>query len=65
MSCYQVNVGGSGSASPGTVSFPGAYSAEDPVRHFPLCLATVRVLTRYRQGILINIYTQLNSYVSK
>ncbi|EJF60634.1 hypothetical protein DICSQDRAFT_137375 [Dichomitus squalens LYAD-421 SS1] len=43
MSCYQVSVGGSGSASPPTVSFPGAYSAEDP-------------------GILINIYTQLNSY---
>ncbi|KAI0760513.1 glycoside hydrolase family 61 protein [Fomes fomentarius] len=30
MSCYQVNVGGSGSASPATVSFPGAYSAQDP-----------------------------------
>ncbi|KAM5543457.1 hypothetical protein V8D89_002708 [Ganoderma adspersum] len=30
MSCYQVNVGGSGSASPATVNFPGAYSAEDP-----------------------------------
>ncbi|KAI0716970.1 glycosyl hydrolase family 61-domain-containing protein [Earliella scabrosa] len=31
MSCFQVNVGGSGSAagSP-TVSFPGAYSAQDP-----------------------------------
>ncbi|KAI8989016.1 glycosyl hydrolase family 61-domain-containing protein [Trametes punicea] len=43
MSCYQVNVGGSGSANPPTVSFPGAYSATDP-------------------GILINIYTQLNSY---
>ncbi|KAI0659802.1 glycoside hydrolase family 61 protein [Cubamyces menziesii] len=30
MSCYQVNVGGSGSANPPTVSFPGAYNAEDP-----------------------------------
>lgn len=30
MSCYQVNVGGSGSASPPTVKFPGAYSATDP-----------------------------------
>ncbi|KAH9852350.1 glycoside hydrolase family 61 protein [Lenzites betulinus] len=30
MSCFQVNVGGSGTASPPTVSFPGAYSAEDP-----------------------------------
>ncbi|OSD05161.1 lytic polysaccharide monooxygenase [Trametes coccinea BRFM310] len=30
MSCYQVNVGGSGSANPPTVSIPGAYSATDP-----------------------------------
>ncbi|THG95085.1 hypothetical protein EW026_g6504 [Hermanssonia centrifuga] len=30
MSCYQVNVGGSGTSSPPTVSFPGAYSATDP-----------------------------------
>jgi cellulase len=30
MSCYQITVGGSGSASPGTVSLPGAYSPEDP-----------------------------------
>ncbi|KAI0761258.1 glycoside hydrolase family 61 protein [Trametes elegans] len=30
MSCFQVKVGGSGSANPPTVSFPGAYSAEDP-----------------------------------
>ncbi|KAF7790518.1 hypothetical protein EIP86_001474 [Pleurotus ostreatoroseus] len=30
MSCYQVNVGGSGSAAPPTVKFPGAYSAQDP-----------------------------------
>ncbi|KAI0326129.1 glycoside hydrolase family 61 protein [Cubamyces sp. BRFM 1775] len=30
MSCYQVNVGGSGSANPPTVSFPGAYNAQDP-----------------------------------
>ncbi|KAH9941875.1 glycosyl hydrolase family 61-domain-containing protein [Epithele typhae] len=44
MSCYQINVGGSGTASPPTVKFPGAYSASDP-------------------GILINIYTQLNSYI--
>ncbi|KAK7676808.1 hypothetical protein QCA50_020214 [Cerrena zonata] len=43
MSCFQVKIGGSGSATPTTVKFPGAYSAEDP-------------------GILINIYTQLNSY---
>ena len=46
MSCFQLTVGGSGSANPPTVSIPGAYSAEDP-------------------GILINIYTQLNSYVSE
>lgn len=43
MSCYQINVSGSGTATPDTVSLPGAYSAEDP-------------------GILINIYTQLNTY---
>jgi cellulase len=30
MSCYQVNVTGSGTASPGTVKIPGAYSASDP-----------------------------------
>ncbi|RPD54907.1 glycoside hydrolase family 61 protein [Lentinus tigrinus ALCF2SS1-7] len=30
MSCFQINVGGSGSANPPTVSFPGAYSASDP-----------------------------------
>ncbi|KAL5536062.1 hypothetical protein ACEPAF_4167 [Sanghuangporus sanghuang] len=30
MSCFQLNVGGSGSASPDTVNFPGAYSADDP-----------------------------------
>lgn len=43
MSCYQINVSGSGTATPDTVSLPGAYNAEDP-------------------GILINIYTQLNTY---
>uniref|UniRef100_A0A8H7Y615 AA9 family lytic polysaccharide monooxygenase n=1 Tax=Psilocybe cubensis TaxID=181762 RepID=A0A8H7Y615_PSICU len=30
MSCYQINVSGSGSAKPPTVKFPGAYSATDP-----------------------------------
>lgn len=30
MSCYQLNVGGSGSGSPATVSLPGAYKASDP-----------------------------------
>lgn len=31
MSCYQITVeGGSGTASPATVRFPGAYSASDP-----------------------------------
>jgi hypothetical protein len=30
MSCYQLTVAGSGSASPATVRFPGAYSATDP-----------------------------------
>jgi hypothetical protein len=30
MSCFQVNVAGSGSAYPSTVKFPGAYSANDP-----------------------------------
>ncbi|KAK4099026.1 carbohydrate-binding module family 1 protein [Parathielavia hyrcaniae] len=30
MSCYQLTVSGSGSASPPTVSFPGAYRASDP-----------------------------------
>ncbi|KAG8806491.1 hypothetical protein FRC18_006065 [Serendipita sp. 400] len=30
MSCYTVTVTGGGSASPATVSFPGAYSAQDP-----------------------------------
>ncbi|KII87765.1 glycoside hydrolase family 61 protein [Plicaturopsis crispa FD-325 SS-3] len=43
MSCYQIKVGGSGTAKPSGVSIPGAYSATDP-------------------GILINIYTQLDSY---
>ncbi|KAI0696808.1 glycoside hydrolase family 61 protein [Cytidiella melzeri] len=43
MSCFQLSVGGSGTATPSGVSFPGAYSASDP-------------------GILINIYTQLNTY---
>ncbi|KAH6897958.1 endoglucanase II [Coprinopsis sp. MPI-PUGE-AT-0042] len=28
--CFQLNVGGSGSARPATVKFPGAYSASDP-----------------------------------
>lgn len=46
MSCYQITIGGSGSATPPTVSIPGAYNANDP-------------------GILINIYTQLNSYTSR
>ncbi|KZT43365.1 hypothetical protein SISSUDRAFT_1057768 [Sistotremastrum suecicum HHB10207 ss-3] len=43
MSCYQITIGGSGSAAPPTVSIPGTYNANDP-------------------GILINIYTQLNTY---
>jgi cellulase len=30
VSCYQLSVSGSGSASPSTVKFPGAYSATDP-----------------------------------
>ena len=30
MECAQVNVVGGGSASPSTVSFPGAYAADDP-----------------------------------
>ncbi|EIN08693.1 hypothetical protein PUNSTDRAFT_154785 [Punctularia strigosozonata HHB-11173 SS5] len=29
-SCYQLQVGGSGTASPSTVMFPGAYAATDP-----------------------------------
>ncbi|KAI0270738.1 glycosyl hydrolase family 61-domain-containing protein [Gloeopeniophorella convolvens] len=30
MSCFQINVGGSGTANPPTVNFPGAYAATDP-----------------------------------
>lgn len=30
MTCYQLTVTGSGTASPPTVSLPGAYSASDP-----------------------------------
>ncbi|TFY83255.1 hypothetical protein EWM64_g754 [Hericium alpestre] len=30
MSCFQVNVGGSGTADPPTVEIPGAYGAQDP-----------------------------------
>ncbi|KAJ3974375.1 glycosyl hydrolase family 61-domain-containing protein [Lentinula raphanica] len=30
MSCYQINIGGTGTASPAGVSIPGAYSATDP-----------------------------------
>ena len=30
MSCFQLQVGGSGSAEPDTVNFPGAYGASDP-----------------------------------
>jgi len=30
MSCYQINVTGSGTKSPAGVAFPGAYSAQDP-----------------------------------
>lgn len=30
MSCFQLNVGGSGTTSPATVEIPGVYSAEDP-----------------------------------
>lgn len=30
MSCFQINVGGSGTASPPTVQIPGVYSAQDP-----------------------------------
>ncbi|KAH8094754.1 glycosyl hydrolase family 61-domain-containing protein [Cristinia sonorae] len=30
MSCFQVNVGGSGTASPPTVKIPGVYNAQDP-----------------------------------
>lgn len=30
MTCYQLSVTGSGSASPATVNFPGAYKASDP-----------------------------------
>ena len=30
MSCFQVNVGGSGTGAPPTVKIPGVYSANDP-----------------------------------
>ncbi|KAF5386515.1 hypothetical protein D9757_005870 [Collybiopsis confluens] len=30
MSCYQINIGGSGTVSPAGVKIPGAYSASDP-----------------------------------
>ena len=30
MSCFQINVGGSGTALPATVKIPGVYSATDP-----------------------------------
>ena len=30
MSCFQLNVGGSGSGSPATVAIPGVYKATDP-----------------------------------
>ncbi|KAF8578548.1 lytic polysaccharide monooxygenase [Ramaria rubella] len=30
MSCFQISVGGSGTATPSTVNLPGAYSATDP-----------------------------------
>lgn len=30
MTCFQINVTGGGSATPPTVSFPGAYNANDP-----------------------------------
>ena len=30
MSCYQLQVGGTGTANPPTVNLPGAYSASDP-----------------------------------
>jgi hypothetical protein len=30
MSCIQLNVGGSGTATPAGVSLPGAYKATDP-----------------------------------
>ena len=30
MSCFQLTVGGSGSAKPDTVKFPGAYGVSDP-----------------------------------
>ncbi|KAI0063290.1 hypothetical protein BV25DRAFT_412292 [Artomyces pyxidatus] len=30
MSCYQLNIGGTGTASPPTVKIPGAYGASDP-----------------------------------
>lgn len=30
MSCFQLNVGGSGTATPSTVNIPGAYAATDP-----------------------------------
>ncbi|KAJ3868267.1 glycosyl hydrolase family 61-domain-containing protein [Lentinula novae-zelandiae] len=30
MSCYQINIGGTGTVSPSGVSIPGAYSATDP-----------------------------------
>lgn len=30
MSCYQLQISGTGTASPPTVKIPGAYSASDP-----------------------------------
>jgi len=36
MECAQINVTGGGSASPATVSFPGAYKATDPGIKFQL-----------------------------
>lgn len=40
MSCFQLNVGGSGTANPPTVKIPGVYSANDPVSLFRLTSET-------------------------
>lgn len=39
MTCYQLNVGGSGTGNPPTVKFPGAYKANDPGIHYTLWLS--------------------------
>lgn len=60
MSCFQLNVGGSGTATPSTVNIPGAYAATDPgilIGELKELIKLIKILTT-----VLDIYVSPTAY---